>query len=479
MKRFVSLLMVSVLGGALTLFAYKTFFENPNTPQGDILTGYSPNLVETKLVNTAKPVEALPNVDLTLAAENTINTVVHVKNTAVSNANPSSLLEYLYGFGGGSQRERIGTGSGVIISPDGYIVTNNHVIENAKEISITLNDNREFTAQLIGTDPNTDVALLKIEAGNNLPYITFADSDNVRVGEWVLAVGNPYNLNSTVTAGIISAKSRGLNEQQPGKNTIQSFIQTDAAVNPGNSGGALVNTRGELIGINTAITSQTGSYIGYSFAVPSNIARKVVEDLIEFGGVQRAILGVTGGEVNNDLAQSEGLNETYGFYVSDVDPVSGAYKAGIKKGDVIIGLDDKKITKFADLSGYLNTKRPNDVVKVKVDRKGEIKTFNVTLTKNELIRYEIFGLELRNLSPDEAKKRKISQGVLVNKVNRADLLKYSAILPGYVIISVNGQEVSTVEELSNILKSFSAEEPVVLEMITNEGKTEKLRFYNR
>lgn len=479
MKRFFSLLFVSVLGGALTLFAYTTFVEKPSSEQDAILTGYPPKVVQTHLVSNAKPTEALLNVDLTLAAESTINTVVHVKNTSVANSNPSSLLEYLYGFGSNTPRERVGTGSGVIISPDGYIVTNNHVIENASKISITLNDNREFDAKLIGTDSNTDIALIKIEAGSDLPYITFADSDNVRVGEWVLAVGNPYNLNSTVTAGIVSAKSRGLTEQQFGKTSIQSFIQTDAAVNPGNSGGALVNTRGELVGINTAITSQTGSYIGYSFAVPSNIARKVVEDLIEYGGVQRAILGVTGSEVNNDLVQTEGLNEAAGFWVSEVEPNSGAYKAGIKKGDVIIKLDDVKINKFADLSGYLNTKRPNDMVNVQVDRKGELKNFKVTLTKNELLRYEIFGLELRNLSPEEAKKRKIDSGVLVNKVNRADLLKYGAILPGYVIKSINGKEVKTVEEVSEILKSFPANEPIILEMITTEGTVEKLRFYNR
>lgn len=479
MKRFLSLLFVSVLGGALTLFAYKTFVEVPTPNQDVILTGYSPKVVQTNLTTNTKLTEALPNVDLTLAAESTINTVVHVKNTAKASSNPSSLLEYLYGFGSNPPRERIGTGSGVIISPDGYIVTNNHVIENANQISITLNDNREFDAKLIGTDPNTDIALIKIDAGNDLPYITFADSDNLRVGEWVLAVGNPYNLNSTVTAGIVSAKSRGLTEQQLGKTSIQSFIQTDAAVNPGNSGGALVNTRGELVGINTAITSQTGSYIGYSFAVPSNIARKVVEDLIEFGGVQRAILGVTGSEVNNDLAQSEGLNETAGFWVSEVEPNSGAYKAGIEKGDVIIKLDDIKITKFADLSGYLNTKRPNDVVNVQVDRKGQLKNFKVTLTKNELLRYEIFGLELRNLSPEEAKKRKVDTGVLVSRVNRADLLNYGAILPGYIIKSINGKKVKTVEEVSETLKTFPSNEPIILEMITQEGTLEKLRFYNR
>ncbi|MBU2526237.1 MAG: Do family serine endopeptidase [Bacteroidetes bacterium] len=477
MKRLLSLLLVSILGGAITLGAYKLYFEKPVENPNVLLTGYSPNTVKTNLVSTANSGEALPNVDLTAAAESTINTVVHVKNTAVAKSSSSSLLEFLYGFGGAQERERIGTGSGVIISPDGYIVTNNHVIQDAKEISITLNDNREFKAKLIGSDLNTDIALIKIEAGSNLPYITFADSDNTRIGEWVLAVGNPYNLNSTVTAGIISAKARSLGDQT----TIQSFIQTDAAVNPGNSGGALVNTRGELIGINTAITSQTGSYIGYSFAVPSNIARKVVEDLIEFGNVQRAILGVTGGEVNSKVAEQYGLNETEGFYVDSVEPGSGAQKAGLLTGDVIVKLDEIKISKFADLSGYLNTKRPNDIVTVTIDRKGSLKKLPVTLSKNELVRYNLFGLELKNLNPDDFKsgKIKVKEGVLVGKVNRPDLLQYGAIAPGYIITAVNGQKVANVEDISKIVENVNPNEPVVLELLNLNGVVEKLRFYNK
>ncbi|MDP2058726.1 MAG: PDZ domain-containing protein, partial [Flavobacteriaceae bacterium] len=308
-------------------------------------------------------------------------------------------------------------------------------------------------------------------------FITFGDSDNTKVGEWVLAVGNPYNLNSTVTAGIISAKARDLGNNP--RKSIQSFIQTDAAVNPGNSGGALVNTRGELIGINTAITSQTGSYVGYSFAVPSNIARKVVEDLMEFGDVQNGILGVTGGEVNNELVKKLGLNETEGFYIEDVETNSGASNAGLKKGDVIIKLDNIKISKFADLSGYLNTKRPGDEVNVSVDRSGEIKEFRVKLTKNELVRYNLYGIELKNMSPEEAKKKNLKQGVVVSRVNRADLIKYGGLAEGYVITAINGIKVNTVEDVSKIIEAKSDDQPILLDMLNKSGGVEKIRFFGR
>src|SRR5690606_4302861 len=277
-----------------------------------------------------------------------------------------------------SQRPEIGTGSGVIISADGYIITNNHVIDNSQELSVTLNNNKTYNAKIVGTDPNTDIALLKIEADEDLPFITFGDSDEAKIGEWVLAVGNPFNLTSTVTAGIISAKARDLSGR-----SSQSFIQTDAAVNPGNSGGALVNTRGELIGINTAITSQTGSYVGYSFAVPSNIARRVIEDIIGYGDVQNGILGITGAALNSNSAEEFGINDTQGVYVSSVMEGSGADKAGIKEGDIIKEIDHIKISKFSDLTGHISAKRVNDLVDLKVSRNGDIKSLSVKLTKNE------------------------------------------------------------------------------------------------
>ncbi len=477
MKKFLSLVLVSVIGGAITLGFYKAFFEKGSVNQNSIVTGLSPQVVQTKYVSNN--VAGLPTdaVEFTDAAEKTIHTVVHVKNTAIDNNPGNPLLEFLYGYGGGQSREVVGSGSGVIISPDGYIITNNHVVENATKISITLNDNREFVAKLIGTDPKSDIALIKIDAGKNLPFITFGDSDNTKVGEWVLAVGNPYNLNSTVTAGIISAKARDLGNNP--RKSIQSFIQTDAAVNPGNSGGALVNTRGELIGINTAITSQTGSYVGYSFAVPSNIARKVVEDLMEFGDVQNGILGVTGGEVNNELVKKLGLNETEGFYIEDVETNSGASNAGLKKGDVIIKLDNIKISKFADLSGYLNTKRPGDEVNVSVDRSGEIKEFRVKLTKNELVRYNLYGIEIKNMSPEEAKNKNLKQGVVVSRVNRADLIKYGGVEEGYVITAINGIKVNTVEDVSKIIEAKSDDQPILLDMLNKSGGVEKIRFFGK
>ena len=330
MKKILTLVLVSVLGGAITLSTYKLFLEKDSIVADNSRTEQS-FFVPTKYnTNTTNLLNAeIPN--FVSAADKTVHAVVHVKNTSIISA-PTS-FEDLF-FGRKTERAQIGTGSGVIISPDGYIITNNHVIDGAKEISITLNDNKIYDAKIIGSDENTDIALLKIDADEDLPYIAFGDSDQAKIGEWVLAVGNPFNLTSTVTAGIISAKSRDLS----GRNS-QSFIQTDAAVNPGNSGGALVNINGDLIGINTAISSQTGSYIGYSFAVPSNIARKVVEDIMEYGDVQTGILGVTGGALNGVAAEQFGVDETEGFYINSVEEGSGAEKAGIKSGDIIKKID--------------------------------------------------------------------------------------------------------------------------------------------
>ena len=363
MKKFSSLFLVSLLSGATTLGAYKLLFEG---------NGYFSNdkkgIVKVASENYGRNVGlSAEAVDFTEAADKAVHSVVHVKNVSRRTvSNP--IMEFFYGYGGGQLQEQVGTGSGVIISEDGYIVTNNHVIKDASEIEITLNNKKTYPAKLIGTDSKMDIALLKITADEKLPYTVFANSDNVKVGEWVLAVGNPYNLNSTVTAGIVSAKARNLDARG-----IQSFIQTDAAVNPGNSGGALVNARGELIGINTMISSPTGSYTGYSFAVPSNNARKIIEDLMEFGNVQRGILGVEGGELNSKTSKDLGVNETQGFYINKVSKNSGAEKAGLQKGDIIVKIDNQNIATFADLSGYINTKRPNDKVVVNYIREGKNK----------------------------------------------------------------------------------------------------------
>ena len=310
-----------------------------------------------------------------------------------------------------------------------------------------------------------DIALLKINADEKLAYSTFADSDQVKVGEWVLAVGNPYNLNSTVTAGIVSAKARNLED-----NGIQSFIQTDAAVNPGNSGGALVNTRGELIGINTMISSPTGSYAGYSFAIPSNITRKIIEDIMEFGNVQRGILGIEGGEVNSKASKELGVNDTEGFYINKVTKNSGAEKAGLQKGDIIKKLDSQNINTYAELSGYISTKRPNDKVQVTFVRDGETKTVPVTLIKNELVTTEFKGLELENIEAADKKKFRIDYGVRIKEINNENLKPYYDQLKGGIILSVDNVKATDVETISKILNKKDENQNISIQMLNRIGQ---------
>jgi Do/DeqQ family serine protease len=369
-------------------------------------------------------------------------------------------MEFFYGYGGEQKQQQVGMGSGVIISPDGYIVTNNHVIKNAEEIEVTLNNKKSYTAKLIGTDSKMDIALIKVETDEKLPYAVFGDSDQVRVGEWVLAVGNPYNLNSTVTAGIISAKARNLDT-----NGIQSFIQTDAAVNPGNSGGALVNTRGDLIGINTMISSPTGSYTGYSFAVPSNVTRKIIEDIMEFGNVQRGILGVEGVELNGAVSRELNIKATQGFLIRKVNKNSGAEKAGLKEGDIIMQLDNQKVTSFAELTGYVNTKRPNDKIEVTVIRDEKQITLPVALSKKELIRYEFYGLEVEDLDPAELKKIRLNGGVKIKEITNEQLLPYADELQGSILLSIDGVPAKDVETLSQALSHKNEKENVMAEIL--------------
>ena len=436
MKKFGSLFAVSLLSGAVTLGAYKFFLEPNNSGK---LTIASPNYSK----NVSLGAE---NIDFTTAAENTVHAVVHVKNVSVSKVPSNPLMEFIYGYQGPREQTQIGTGSGVIVTEDGYIVTNNHVIQDATEIEVTLNNNKSYKAKLVGTDSKMDIALLKVDADEKLPYVVFGDSDAIKVGEWVLAVGNPYNLNSTVTAGIVSAKARNLSN-----NGIQSFIQTDAAVNPGNSGGALVNTRGELVGINTMISSPTGSYAGYSFAVPSNLTRKIIEDLMQFGNVQRGVLGVEGRELNSSYSKELGIKETQGFYVNLVTKNSGAEKAGLTKGDIIVQLDDKKITSFSELSGYINTKRPNDVIQVTVLRDGKQRTLPVKLTKKEILNYEFNGIEFEELDTTDKKQFNVKEGIKIKKVNNPEYAEYSNILDGAVILSIDGIIAKDMETISSYL----------------------------
>lgn len=468
MKKVLTLVCVSILGGITTLSSYKLFIENDSvvvTEDNQEKTSFVQTL--NTLTNTNAFLAEAP--DFTVAAEKAIHSVVHVKNTAIVSS-PITLEDFI--FGRQTQRAQVGTGSGVIITPDGYIITNNHVIAGARDISITLNDNRTYEAELIGTDYKTDIALLKIDAEEDLPYTTFADSDQAKIGEWVLAVGNPFNLNSTVTAGIISAKSRDLTGQNN-----QSFIQTDAAVNPGNSGGALVNTNGELIGINTAISSQTGSYIGYSFAVPSNIARKVVADIMEFGNVQNGILGVSGTELNGKTADDLDLDLTEGFYVDSVEDESGAKKAGMLKGDIITKIDEVKISKFADLTGYLNTKRPNDVVDVTILRGNKEKILPVKLSKIEIMKVEFMDMELRNIPNSIKEKYDIENGLLVVKNNNYKLYRKVGLNAGYIITEINGVQLNSIDDLNKLKRKYGNLEDKIEKMGIINQNGQKIELY--
>ncbi len=463
MKRFGNLFLVSLLSGLTTLGAYKLLFESDLAQKKSIVTVAPENYSR----NVGLGAEAI---DFTEAADKTVHTVVHVKNVSYrTTTNP--MLEFFFGFNGGQQQQQqqIGTGSGVIISEDGYIVTNNHVIKEASEIEITLNNKKTYKAKLIGTDAKMDIAVLKIDADEKLPYTVFADSDNVKVGEWVLAVGNPYNLTSTVTAGIVSAKARNLDT-----NGIQSFIQTDAAVNPGNSGGALVNTHGELVGINTMISSQTGSYVGYSFAVPSNITRKIIQDIMEYGNVQRGVLGVEGAELNGAASKELGIKQTQGFYVKKTTKNSGAEKSGLTTGDVIIKLDNQNISTFAELSGYINTKRPDDKVIVTFIRKDKTMTVPVTLSKIDIASTEFKGLELENITAADKKKFRVDYGVKIKDLNNERLNAYANDLKGGIILSIGNAKVTDIESASKILSNIDEQQSVQIEMITANGQVIRL-----
>ena len=375
MKLYIKILSVSTLCSILTLLVYSSVIKNDKIDYqtkfiSDSVSAFSVNNTTQKNLGTS----SLP--DLTFAASKTIDAVVHVKNTSIVEESDSWALQFFYGD---DSKKKVGTGSGVIISPDGYIITNYHVIENSSEVIVTTNNNKEYEAEIIGFDEVTDIAVLKIDSNIKLDYIFFGDSDSTLIGEWVLAVGNPYNLNSTVTAGIVSSKSRDLNEYDQ-KN--QSFIQTDAAVNFGNSGGALVNIQGELIGINTLIQSMTGGYVGYSFAVPSNTVRKIFEDIIEYGDVQKGLLGVRGVALKSSYSRQLNINETEGFYIDEIEEGFGADTAGLTRGDIIKSVDGFKINRFSDLSGYLSSKRPGDKVKVNYVREGKLKTAIVILKKS-------------------------------------------------------------------------------------------------
>lgn len=476
MKRFGSLLLAAILGSSITLMTTQWLGPKNEGVKIEHISGVPSSQVAYHVNEKG---EAVP-LDFTTIAEKVTKAVVHIRSTSKGQTlsketNPNNDPFQFY-FGPSDPRYRgpsQSSGSGVIINTDGYIVTNNHVVQGADVVDVTLSDNRTFKAEVIGTDLDTDLAVIKINQ-KALPYLSFVNSDESKVGEWVLAVGNPFNLNSTVTAGIISAKGRNINlinsnnsnDSQAGRTAIESFIQTDAAINPGNSGGALVNLSGGLLGINTAIASTTGSYAGYGFAVPSNIVSKIVEDLLAYGTVQRGWLGIQVGSVNGDFAKEEDLAVNEGAYVSGfggMEDKSAAKEAGIQKGDVIVKLDGTEIKSSSALIEYIGRKRPGDKVNVTVNRQGTEKSFLVTLKNKDgkfgAIKREergavgMLGLELEEIDGKVLKRLDITNGVKVKALESGEVVRQTEMHDGFIITHIDNKVIETVQEVKEIIKN--------------------------
>ncbi len=488
----VALVAVISSGAAIGTSAY---LMNRNQRPAELTSGNENSFKQSsyRLANLATV--AAENTDFTVAAESAVHGVVHIKattNARMAGGDEGQYIdpfEYFFGFGnrGGFQRPqpqpRVGAGSGVIISTDGYIITNNHVIEGADELEVTLNDNREFPAKVIGADPTTDIALIKIDA-KDLPTIPFGNSEKLKVGEWVLAVGNPFNLTSTVTAGIVSAKSRGnIGTGGRDRSKIESFIQTDAAVNPGNSGGALVNTKGELVGINTAIYSETGNFAGYSFAVPISIAGKVANDLKQYGTVQRAVLGVLIQDpqyVTDE--EKENVKVFEGAYVGGFAERSSAKEAGVEKGDVIVAVNGAKVKSSSALQEQISKYRPGDKVELTVNRKGDTKKLTVELRNaqgsTKVVKAgdstEVMGGAFKALSKEQKRKLGVSYGIEVTGLTNGKL-RDVGIKKGFIIMIVNNQKISTPEDLEtiveNILQGRSEDQGLFIKGFYPNGRT--------
>ncbi|MBM3165376.1 MAG: trypsin-like peptidase domain-containing protein [Bacteroidetes bacterium] len=484
-KLLLTVIGVALVSGALPLATYLTFTKSSKKTSEQVLDGANYYAKTVGLNGGILP-------DLTQASQMSINSVVHVTTKVVSTTFQRDLFqEFFYGPGAGGKEYKqfgSGAGSGVIISSEGYIVTNNHVIENASEIQVILNDNSEYTAKIIGADPSTDLAVLKIDGASNLVPMKFGNSDNLKIGEWVLAVGNPFNLTSTVTAGIVSAKARNINllSERNDKNVvpIESFIQTDAAVNPGNSGGALVNTVGELVGINTAIASQTGAYSGYSFAIPVDLVEKVVKDLIDYGLVQRAYLGVQISAITQDLKEKENLPNLRGVYINSVVDGGTADKSGFKTGDVILKVGVKEVNSPAQLQEEIGKQRPGDKVVITVrKRNGDEVTLDVVLrnkdgntdllSKTEIAKNFALGATFVELTAKEKKDLNISYGVKIKTLS-AGKLKTLGMTEGTVITKVNNDPVESVDEISEKLNGVN--KGILLEIVTPSGSREYKGF---
>lgn len=488
MKNNLKLFGLGLLGGMLPLGAYLMLSSSPFTNLSDqVIDGN--RLANVRAVSLDGSGVLAPNfVD---ASESSINSVVHVTTKVVQTSFQRDLFqEFFYGPGAGGKEFKqygSGSGSGVIVSSEGYIVTNNHVIENASEIEVILNDNSKYSAKLVGADPSTDIAVLKIEGSGFLP-IPLGNSDDLHIGEWVLAVGNPFNLTSTVTAGIVSAKARNINllsdRTQQNIVPIESFIQTDAAVNPGNSGGALVNTKGELVGINTAIASQTGSYSGYSFAIPVNLVQKVMRDLIDYGIVQRGYLGVQIADINQELKESNKLPNTKGVFVSKVTEDGSAQNAGMKDGDVILKIGSREVNSVAELQEEIGKRRPGDKVILTIrtkngdeemkelvlrNKEGETKL----VSKEEISKNYALGATFVDLTSKEKKELNVTYGVKITSLTSGKL-KSIGLQEGMVITKVNNEPVETVEQLTNKLNGVNR--GVLLEVLSPSGKRDYYGF---
>jgi Do/DeqQ family serine protease len=476
---------MGILGGTLPLATYVIIQHNATNLSDQVIDG-NRNAIHQVDFN-----DVPSGLDFTSAAENTVHSVVHITTKVVQTTfQRDPFQEFFYGPGAGGREFKqygAGAGSGVIVSSQGYIVTNNHVIENASEIQVVLNDNSKYDAKVIGADPSTDIAVLKIE-GQNFPAIPIGNSDELKIGEWVLAVGNPFNLTSTVTAGIVSAKARNINllSERSAQDVvpIESFIQTDAAVNPGNSGGALVNTRGELIGINTAIASQTGSYAGYSFAVPINLVDKVMRDLIDFGIVQRGFLGVQIADVTQEVKEKNKLPDLKGVFLAKVTEGGSADKAGLKDGDVILKIGSKEVNSVASLQEEIGKRRPGDKVSLTVRQKdGDIISKELVLrnkdgdtelmSKEEISKNYALGATFIELTDKERKELNISYGVKIKSITTGKL-KSIGLQEGIIITKVNNEPIETVAELTEKLSGVNR--GILLEIMDETGKRDYRGF---
>lgn len=466
-KNFLIVLLAALVGGVTAYAVVKTTQKDTSAPYV-----YSDGDAQVKNVNFSGEYP-----DFTYAAEMSVKAVVFVKvvKRIEGQQIPPSIFDYFFGYGGGSTqpREQVGSGSGVIISPDGYIATNNHVVAGASEIEVTMENNKTFKAELIGTDEATDIALLKVDA-TNLPTIPFGDSDKLRLGEWVLAIGSPYGfLTSTITAGIVSAKGRSMPAN--GEFKIESFIQTDAAVNPGNSGGALVNIKGELVGINTAIISNTGSYAGYSFAVPVNIVKKITGDLIDFGKVQRAMLGISMQNISEELMTEKSLSTLSGVYVAEVVKGGAADKAGVKSGDVLTAINGEAVASGSAVQEKINRYRPGEQVKLTILRGKEEKVLNATLigkdtqdmnAYNMQDKINLFGAELVPAPKEKLAKLDLKSGVEVTSVEKGKM-KEAGIKAGFIITYINNVIVASPQDVAAMVKK--ARRSILVEGVYPDG----------